>query len=165
MNSILVNDYVICEEICNGSCKYCLTGMSTFKKKHQHLLFENKIAFDLHPLLDGKITYQNDSILKKKIDFVNDWIFTHLKPLILKISGGEILLVKNIEDFIFKQCSVYKRVQMLTNGFLLNRKLLEKLRDMPGFCLQISMDGHTLELNSNRVQNSQLQKNFVIFLR
>jgi MoaA/NifB/PqqE/SkfB family radical SAM enzyme len=158
MNSILVNDYVICEEICNGSCKYCLTAMSKFKDKHLQLLFDDRIKFDLNPLLDGRMTYQKDSALKHNIDFVANWVSKQLQPLILKISGGEILLIKNIEEFIHKQCFVYKRVQMLTNGFLLNKELLEKLKDILGFCLQISMDGHTLELNSNRVQNPQLQK-------
>jgi len=153
----LVNDLVAMEDVCNANCSYCITGSSSFKTKHNLKFCEDKLDFHLEKLLDDENSYQEGRQFKERLDKVTEILKETTNPFILKVSGGEILLVKGIQNFIEKQAPLYKRMQVLTNGILLNDELLRCFVHIPNFSLQISMDGHTLELNNYRVKSEALQ--------
>jgi MoaA/NifB/PqqE/SkfB family radical SAM enzyme len=154
----LVNDFVVMEDICNCSCQYCLTASSNFKDKHKFLFCEEEINFNLDKLLNDENSYREGQSLKNNIDFISDWIVKNTNTLILKLSGGEIFLVKNIIEYIKKVSPKYKRVQVLTNGTLLSESIISELSAIKNLCLQISMDGHTLQMNKYRVKNERMQQ-------
>ena len=158
MHRYLVNDLVAMEDVCNTNCSYCITGSSNFKDKHNLGSYEEKLEFNLDKLLDDENSYREGKQLKARLDQVTEILNARTKPLILKISGGEIFLIKGIEEFIKRQAPLYKRIQVLTNGTLLNNKLLKTFSQIPNLTLQISIDGHTLELNQLRVKAAGLQK-------
>ena len=142
-----INDLVVKEDVCNMRCKYCLTGTSEFKDNESVKVQKNSLV------------YTDGSELKKKIDAVTERIFDAFGISILKISGGEILLIKEIMDYIRKHAPKYKKVQLLTNGVLLTPDLLSQLKEIENICLQISIDHHTVEGNEYRTStHKKLQR-------
>ncbi len=139
----LINDLVIQEHLCNMKCKYCLTKSSEFEKEGNN-----------HP--NGIHQYCNNSILKNNLDTISDVLFTTFDIGILKISGGEVLLIKGIEDYIIREAAKYKTVQLLTNGILLNKEVLDRLKNLKNFCIQISLDHNEMEGNQYRTSNQHI---------
>lgn len=149
-NTFLVNDLVVYEDVCNSRCTYCITSTSDLKEKHK--------------LMVNKNTYDNESLMAR-LDQITEALFNKTGARILKVSGGEIFLVKNILKFIEKHGCSYKRIQILTNGLLLNEELVENLSKIQNVCVQISIDGHTMEMNRYRVEKQKLQDKILSGLR
>jgi len=133
-----INDLVVKEDICNMQCDYCLTGTSEFKDSESIKAQRNSLV------------YANGSELQRNMDAVTESIFNAFGVSILKISGGEILLVKGIMDYIKKHAPKYKKVQLLTNGVKLTLDFLDQLKKVENISIQISIDHHTLEGNEYR---------------
>lgn len=141
---ICINDFVIREDVCNMRCQYCLTGTSLFKKIES-------AGYD-----DKRLVYSEGTQLQKNIDEVTNRLFERFKPAILKISGGEILLIKGIIEYLKKHSKNYSRVQLLTNGLLLTHDIAKELSLIPNLCLQISLDHHTLDGNMHRTKDDDV---------
>ncbi|MDR0287983.1 MAG: radical SAM protein [Clostridiales bacterium] len=137
---LFINDLVVREDICNMDCKYCLTGTSKFKDNESVKSYRNSMV------------YAEGSELQKNMDTVTERIFNAFGISVLKISGGEILLVKGILDYIKKHAPKYKKVQLLTNGVKLMPDFLSRLKEVENICIQISLDHHTVEGNEYRTQ-------------
>lgn len=135
-----INDFVVKENVCNMHCKYCLTGTSVFKDNKSRKNQEN----------GNVMLYTECSELQKNMDIVTESIFNTLGISVLKVSGGEILLVNGIIDYIRKHAPKYKKVQILTNGVLLKPYFLNQLKEIENVCIQISIDHHTIEGNEYR---------------
>lgn len=151
----LINDFVLCEDICNGSCSYCLTGVSKLKESHQDIMSDDTPRFHNKKLRSEDFTYGENTALSRRVNNCISILKNNFNYEILKISGGEILLLKNIVDFITNQSALNKKVQLLTNGYLLNNLLLDKLKDLNNLYLQISLDGHTIQANQCRTRNKE----------
>lgn len=150
-NKYLVNDFVVAEEYCNMNCSYCLTNISDFKEKHKNA--EKRTKYILN--------YKKNEKLRSKINNVSDVITTNFNVAILKISGGEILMVKEILEYIKIQAKNYKVVQLLTNGLLLNEQMLQELKKIDNICIQLSIDHHTPEGNAYRTKDKRLLSNIL----
>lgn len=148
LQKYLVNDFVIAEDNCNMNCLYCLTDISEFKEKHKRPTC--KSAKTLNYLTDVK--------LKENIDGISHMITSNFDVAILKVSGGELLLTKNIMEYIKQQAEKYKVVQILTNGLLLNDNLLKEIKSVENVCLQISIDHYTMDGNYYRTGNDKVHK-------
>jgi len=146
----LFNDFVVAEDKCNMQCEYCLTQTSQFKKEHDESNLGVKKLSDL--------TYKEGTEFQKKMDAIQENLLEGIDVAILKISGGEILILPQILDYILKQAKVYKGVQVLTNGVLLNEQILRKFKEAENICLQISLDHHTMEGNSYRTKKEVVLK-------
>lgn len=138
LNMPFINDLVVKEDICNMNCKYCLTETSKFKDNESVKAQRNSLV------------YAYGSELQKNMDTVTESIFNAFGISVLKISGGEILLIKGIMDYIRRHAPKYKKVQLLTNGMLLTSDLLNQLKEIENICIQISLDHHTIEGNEYR---------------
>ena len=143
MNMPFINDFVVKEDICNMQCKYCLTGTSEFKEDESVKAQKNSIV------------YANGNELQRNMDTVTESISKAFGISILKISGGEILLVKGIMDYIKKYAPKYKKVQLLTNGMKLTPDFLNQLKEVENICIQISIDHHTVEGNEYRTPTQE----------
>lgn len=142
----LVNDFVIAEENCNMNCAYCLTGTSQLKEKHKRGTSKTTKA----------LNYLKDIQLKENIDGISNIITDNFDVAILKVSGGELLMIKEITKYIRYQANKYKAVQILTNGLLLSDKILQEFKDIGNVCIQLSIDHHTLEGNAYRTRDSRV---------
>ncbi|MHC1683110.1 MAG: HAD-IA family hydrolase [Clostridiaceae bacterium] len=144
----IINDFVVSEDNCNMSCAYCLTGTSNLKENHKSMKIK-------------KLCYEDGEKLKHDIDVVLERISSKFDIPILKISGGELLLIKGINNLIKEQSKKYKVIQVLTNGVLLNEELLKEFKDLGNVCLQISIDHHTFEGNIYRTRNKKVLDNIL----
>lgn len=138
---LLVNDYVIWENICNLKCKYCKEEKVTWKRK-------------------GDILYIGNSSIKvsdiiKKVNTILEKVNMIIDTPILKVSGGEITIIPEILEWINQIKDKYEIIQILTNNYLTPENLYEKIIRMGNIHLQISLDGHTYEMNRYRFANKK----------
>ncbi|MEW6606876.1 MAG: radical SAM protein [bacterium] len=153
---LLVNDFVIREDICNSRCEYCLIGDSSIKEDRSVKRTNGIVRFDPKKIKEP-LLYQPGTPLKIRIDKVLNIMEDYTHTSILKISGGEVFLIKNIIGLLEDRHTHYSNVQVLTNGTLLNREIVKRLADIPSMNVQFTIDGHTLEMNSYRVKTQTLQ--------
>lgn len=137
-----INDLVIKEDLCNMKCEYCLTNTSKFTNSSKGI---NK----------DEITYKEGSGLKNRLDKLSESLCSSFPMGILKVSGGEILLIDGIIDYISNESKKYKAVQLLTNGLLLDQKNLEKLKEIDNLCIQISLDHSDFAGNEYRTKSHE----------
>lgn len=143
----VVNDFVIKEDSCNLACEYCLTGQSQFKEDHSlQLIFNPPTPSSCLPGTEMHSRIQN----------VLDAIDTQNIPVI-KISGGEVMLVRGIMELIEDLSRRYETVVLLTNGLLLTDAKLQKLIDLGNVVLQLSLDATRYAGNSYRVTAPKIQ--------
>lgn len=109
-------------EDCNLKCEYC---------RNHYINNTNTLSL---------------SDLKEEIDLVK----RHYKIAVVKISGyGEITTWKDFEKAINLLASEFPAVQVITNGTFTD-KTLSLLCNYSNVSLNITVDGHTLEMNSYR---------------
>ncbi len=148
-------DFVVKEEVCNLSCDYCMNEHTQLKDDHGIERIGGKLKFKLDEL--DELVYQAGYRLKAAIDKVLSEYQKIFDTPVLKISGGEILLVKNISELIKRQSDSFEVIQLLTNGTLINQDFINQIKHINNLHIQLSLDGHTLEMNYNRVKTQALQ--------
>jgi MoaA/NifB/PqqE/SkfB family radical SAM enzyme len=151
-DSLLGNDLVINEDSCNLSCQYCLTGQSNLKDQHRlQLIFQP-------PQRD---TYAPGTELADRIDRVADRLKDRFRLPLLKVTGGEIFLVRGILDFLAEQAPKYEVLVVQTNAVLVRDEHLERFRDWGNVVLQLSLDSHLPYGNSYRTVNDGQHRKLV----
>lgn len=151
---LLFNDYVILFDECNFRCDYCLNKLK-LNQKNIWRKTEKEISFDTDIVLGKHLEYSGD--LEKIVDSVLDKFNVCIDAPVLRISGGEILCIKNIERFFEKYHTHYEVIQIVTNGFYLTPLLIKKLKQLGNIHIHFSLDGHNLILNHNRVKGQKIQ--------
>lgn len=126
--NFMMADWVMFEDYCNLRCNYCiLSSIKDFKSK----------------------------IPQEKIEFYNEYLRKTARYMqehdimIFKVSGGEVLLLPELMP-ILKEVNTFARVQLLTNATLVNDKHIQIMKEMPNFGVQVSLDGHTYQMNKDR---------------
>jgi len=137
--SWLLVDFVFFEDICNLNCKYCGDPNNIPEIALPNL---SVLPFDM----------RKENIIKLLFRIKN-----LLTPSIIKLSGGEIFCrpseTLEICDIATR---LFKKIQILTNGTLLNEKIIKHLCGKNRITLQFSLDGHTPELNKYRFTSKKL---------
>jgi MoaA/NifB/PqqE/SkfB family radical SAM enzyme len=77
-----------------------------------------------------------------------------LDATVLKLSGGEIFLLPEFIDALPTLARKYAVVQILTNGTLITDRIIDSLSAIKNIHVQISLDGHLIEMNRYRFRNS-----------
>src|SRR5690554_4856295 len=90
---LLGNDLVINEDSCNLGCHYCLTGQSNMKSGHADQLIFEPPTFD---------EYSEETDLGKRLHQIVERVNAKLMPPLIKLTGGEIFLIKGMMDFVEK---------------------------------------------------------------
>lgn len=146
---LFVIDLVILEEYCNGNCDYCLTKDSSIRDEHLEIVRSGFCHPDANDLF-----YYPGTKLYIRLNNLLDTIKKYIDAPIIKVSGGEIFLIPGIVDFIYKLSSEFFRVQILTNGTLLNLEIVEKIASMKNVHVQVSLDGWSAISNEARIHNN-----------
>jgi len=125
---MIYHDLVINNQICNLKCEYCESfGFSVGTNK----------------LYDAKL--DTSAIFQLMVNVLHN-----INAPILKISGGELFVFRNVVGLIKKLSSLYDHIHVITNGTLLTRKILDELSEIENISLNISLDGHTKKMNAMR---------------
>jgi len=151
MKKLIGNDLVINEDSCNLSCEYCLTGQSNLKQSHRDQLIFQPPVFD---------EYKKGHPLGDRINTIISRIDQLGTPFI-KLTGGEIFLIKNMMDLIEEVAETHEMVVIQTNGLLIRDKHIERLKKLKNIVIQISLDSHLHYGNSYRISKSDLHKKAV----
>jgi MoaA/NifB/PqqE/SkfB family radical SAM enzyme len=152
IRSLLGNDLVINEDSCNLSCEYCLTGQSNLKDDHRlQLIFQP-------PKRDA---YVPGSELAARIDRVADRLRSRFSLPLLKVTGGEIFLVKGIMEFLEQEAAKHEVLVVQTNAVLVKPEYLERFRSWGNVVMQVSLDSHLPFGNSYRVASEALHHKVV----
>lgn len=157
----IYQDQRIAEEFCNFKCDYCEgfcpSEYSLRKDEKGNLYVPNEWYEIINKLPEDVKRYFKDS---RTIDDFYDLSYEIMKRTknmvstdILKISGGELTINKNLSEFVDKIHNNYLSVQILTNGLNLNEQEIEKYKEMGNISFQISVDGVTGETNYARTHN------------
>ena len=129
---VLLTNLMIKEQHCDSFCKYC---------------YHNKVN-------DGALKktnqYKYDGDLKANVDKILEFSTTNFNCPIVKICGGEIFLMEDLKEFVGELLKKYDYVLIQTNGKHLNDETLKWIIDYKRVLLQISIDGHLLEMNRFR---------------
>lgn len=160
---LLFNDYVIKFDLCNFKCDYCLNIMEPkntdiWVETKNELLEDKKIKDNveienlLADMLRNENVYSKENELGKRINKMLDHFEDIIDTPILRLSGGELFGIKNIEEFIKERGSKYEVVQIVTNGYYLSEELVGKLKECKNVHIHFSLDGHTLQMNNKRVK-------------
>lgn len=157
----LMKDYVIFEDFCNLRCDYCggfYNHLANFSRKGEEIIISsNELKKIDNPYLRGK---NNISEIIKKIKSIDNLVSKYADSPIIKLSGGEIFLFPESYDLINFFQEKYESVQILTNGTSLDHEKIKKLKQK-GLYFQLSLDGHTAELNKRRVRSPIITKRII----
>jgi MoaA/NifB/PqqE/SkfB family radical SAM enzyme len=135
--AFLVNDMVIEEQLCQMRCAYCLT-------EEFNLLMN---------VPDARLRLTTDS--RADWTAVLDAYHAQVDAPVLRLSGGEFFWLRGSTEFV-QECSArYETVQVITNGVFLDSKRIAALATVPNLVLNISLDGHTPEMNRHRFGTQQ----------
>jgi len=156
----LIHDLVIKQDVCNFNCSYCMTPESFVTDRSTHAT-NNKTPWNMHKL--HEMVYAHGYSFKNEIDKLLNNYHEYFDAPILKLSGGELMLVKNIAELIHNELNRYDAVQILTNGSLIQESFLNELGGLPNLYIQMSLDGHVYEANRLRAntpgKHAKLMKN------
>lgn len=145
MTALLGNDLVVNEDSCNLTCAYCLTGQSNLKQSHRDQLIQKPPKED---------RYGADSALGRQLDAICDRLGGQLRYPFLKVTGGEIFLVKGIMDFFERAARRHDVVVVQTNGVPVRDEHLARFREWGNVVLQVSLDSHRYDGNAYRARNA-----------
>lgn len=147
ISRLLGNDLVINENSCNLSCTYCLTGQSNLKSEHEdQLIFQTPTA----------AKYVPGEGLASRLDLIVDRVDKKLGPPVLKLTGGEIFIVKGIMDFVEKVAANHEAIIVQTNGLPLTDDKIDRLAALGNITVQISLDSVNYEGNGYRVRSAAI---------
>ncbi|MCL9657757.1 radical SAM protein [Pseudomonas protegens] len=148
-SQLLGNDLVINEDSCNLGCTYCLTGQSNMKSSH-----EGKLIFQ-PPVHD---VYSQDSDLGRRLQTIVERVNRTFKPPLLKLTGGEIFIIKGIMSFIESMSPLHEVLIVQTNGLPLTRDKVRRLAQLGNVVVQISLDSSNYQGNSYRVLSPRIHE-------
>jgi len=147
-------DFIVKEEICNLNCDYCMNENNNLKETHIFQRKDGRLNFRLDKA--NELVYEEGYQLKQDIDSILEKYEHIFNAPVIKVSGGEILMVKNIDKLVKRLAESYEVVQLLTNGVLVNENFIGKIKDIKNLHVQLSLDGHIYEMNCNRVKSNEM---------
>jgi len=132
--------------LCNLRCRYCwLTNDSaqTVRRNNTLVTLPN-VRGDKKPLATEEIDGLSERV--RQI-LINNQLST--RAPVLKIAGGEILLLPEVIEAIREVDYLFRKIQILTNGTLFEKYDIDQW-DPEKYLFQVSLDGHTQDMNQER---------------
>ena len=138
------NDLVVREESCNLGCEYCLTGQSNLKASHA-----NQAIFE--PPTSER--YARGTEFGERIHSIVDRIRKGLRTPLLKVTGGEIFIIKDMIDFLKSVSMEHAVLVVQTNGLPLTAEKIQTLVSFGNVVVQISLDSSSYAGNQYRLRS------------
>ena len=143
MKRFLYHDLIVAGNWCNLKCSYCTS-------------VEDADEFGTQTSASRRgrgATIALGDVLK----LVDD-MGRHIDAPVIKVSGGELFLLANAVELIEQLSARYVHVQVLTNGTELNQDIVRRIADLGNVSFNLSLDGHTPEMNSLRWRSANIGK-------
>lgn len=149
ITEVIYQDQRVAEEFCNFKCDYCEgfcpSEYNLATDKNGNLKFPEQWYSNMNNYTE-KITKYFDP--KRNLDSFYKLFLDALEKTkevlntdILKVSGGEITLNRNLIEYVKKIHNNYSKIQILTNGFLLSKDVINECKKLENICFQVSIDG------------------------
>jgi MoaA/NifB/PqqE/SkfB family radical SAM enzyme len=140
----LLHDLIVRGNVCNLSCSYCTSTQAADD-------------FDAKELKEPTKDRTSKSLIdcQKALGMVDAFLSRTTAPL-LKVSGGELFLFRNSMELVEELSKRYAYVQVLTNGTKLSDPIVERIARLGNVGFNLSLDGHTLEMNSSRWRSDRV---------
>lgn len=133
---VLLTHIIIRSDFCDSFCKYC----------YERELHDQKKTDE----------YQYGGELKERLESILLFGKEYFTSPMIKISGGEIFLMDGLENFIRRLLENYSYVLVQTNGRHLTKEKMDFIIDSQRVNLQISLDGHDMEMNQYRFDQPEI---------
>lgn len=132
--------------LCNLRCRYCwLTNDSAQTvRRNDTLVTLPNVRSDKKPLATEGIDDLSERVQQI---LINNQLST--RAPVLKIAGGEILLLPEVIEAIREVDYLFRKIQILTNGTLFEKYDIDQW-DPEKYLFQVSLDGHTQDMNRER---------------
>lgn len=134
---VLLTNLLINEDTCDSFCKYC------YHKDEIKLTDE----------------YLYGGCLKANLDKMINFAVENFNSPIIKICGGEIFLMSNLRELVEELLKYYQYVLIQTNGLHMTEENLKWIIDLKRVFIQVSLDGHNLEMNEYRFKKPEAMEN------
>ena len=158
----VINDMLLFEEFCNQRCDYCGGFYPTeyrFRREGDQLIMppsweEVRVANSvLRSNLSSPPTIPQLFDVTRRALEAGRRFFEY--P-ILKLSGGEVFIVRETMDFIEELSTDFDAIQVLTNGTYLTEPVVDRIARLGNVYMQISLDGSSLATNLARNKNPRV---------
>lgn len=143
---MILTNLIVRQSHCDSFCKYC---------------YHHRDAD--HTECSSSYSYQGE--LKDKIEKILQFSNTFFTSPIIKICGGEIFLMKNLKDFVYRLLEQYPYVLIQTNGKHIDDENLKWIIESKRILIQISLDGHELVMNQYRFTEEETMKKMLHTIR
>ncbi|HDZ74605.1 MAG TPA: radical SAM protein [Aurantimonas coralicida] len=141
MKRFLYHDLIVAGNWCNLKCSYCTSVAD---------------AGDFGEATSASAKRRGAMIAIPDILAMLDGLRRHVDAPVIKVSGGELFLLANAADLVAELSARYAHVQVLTNGTELTPAIVARLSGLGNVGFNLSLDGHTPEMNAMRWRSPRL---------
>jgi|GEM_PF-1050111 len=141
MKRFLYHDLIVAGNWCNLKCSYCTSVAD---------------ADDFGEATSASAKRRGAAIAIPDVLAMVDRLRRHVDAPVIKVSGGELFLLANAADLVAELSARYAHVQVLTNGTELTPAIVERLSGLGNVGFNLSLDGHTPEMNAMRWRSPRL---------
>ncbi|MEC5291700.1 radical SAM protein [Aurantimonas sp. C2-6-R+9] len=141
MKRFLYHDLIVAGNWCNLKCSYCTSVAD---------------AGDFGEATSASAKRRGAAIAIPNVLAMLDGLRRHVDAPVIKVSGGELFLLANAADLVAELSARYAHVQVLTNGTELTPAIVERLSGLGNVGFNLSLDGHTPEMNAMRWRSPRL---------
>jgi uncharacterized protein len=142
--------YMILSEQCNLACRYCFLGNNDADKRKKFA--SENMSFEV---ADKAVDFFIEQIKLSGFDLETN------KPIIIFYGGEPLVNFETLEYIANKvntmrdevKCLKNAEMSVITNGVLLTTERIKRLKEL-GVSIAISIDGFSVETNSNRVDKN-----------
>lgn len=141
MKRFLYHDLIVAGNWCNLKCSYCTSVID---------------AGDFGEATSASAKRRGATIAIPDVLAMLDGLRARVDAPVIKVSGGELFLLANAADLVAELAERYAHVQVLTNGTELTPALVAGLSSLGNVGFNLSLDGHTPEMNAMRWRSPRL---------
>ncbi len=141
MKRFLYHDLIVAGNWCNLKCSYCTSVAD---------------AGDFGEATSASAKRRGATIALPDVLAMLDGLRRHVDAPVIKVSGGELFLLANAADLVAELSARYAHVQVLTNGTELTPAIVARLSGLGNVGFNLSLDGHTPEMNAMRWRSPRL---------
>lgn len=134
--NVLLTHIIVRPDFCDSFCKYCYERETQNQK--------------------NTCVYSYEGEFKNRMEGVLGFGKDYFSSPMIKINGGEIFLMQDLERFVLRLLEDYEYVLLQSNGRHLSKEKMDFIINSKRINMQISLDGHDMEMNQYRFDQPEI---------